>query len=304
MKYAIAPVLLLAALAFGQSWVVEQVDSTAASGSPVELVKAADGRLWAGYGTKTGAARVACLTDSGWSFTDVCSLARLPGTNFRPFLAASPHGELCLACFDSLADANRLYRMVNDTWYSEPSPYDDSYPYNSVAYDSSGRLYTLYERAGFRLGHEIDSGWTSSFVVTLPSYESYPVGPDAHLAADHDGIPWFFGFSGWADATHGQFATDLLCFTGDTWASVWYVEQYGPGEFTPIPIALVPHGEGVGDLTWRGYVRYNRSDTVVLAAGSPDFPRYHQKMWKKRERCLRFYVISGPGFRSRKETPL
>jgi hypothetical protein len=101
MKYVFAPVLLLAALAFGQSWVVEQVDSTAARGSPVELVKAADGRLWAGYGTKSGAARVACLSDSGWVFTDVCSSAELPSTQYRPFLAASSHGELCLACYDT-----------------------------------------------------------------------------------------------------------------------------------------------------------------------------------------------------------
>jgi hypothetical protein len=29
---------------------------------------------------------------------------------------------------------------------------------------------------------------------------------------------------------------------------------------------------------------------------SPKAKRYHQKLWKKRERCLRFYVVTEPGF--------
>jgi hypothetical protein len=32
--------------------------------------------------------------------------------------------------------------------------------------------------------------------------------------------------------------------------------------------------------------------------------RYHQKLWKKEERCLRFYVVTEPGFTREKETPL
>jgi len=28
--------------------------------------------------------------------------------------------------------------------------------------------------------------------------------------------------------------------------------------------------------------------------------RYYQKMWKKVERCLRFYVVTEPGFRPEK----
>ena len=276
MKYASASVLLLVALAFGQTWVVGQVDSTAASGSPVELVKAADGRLWTGYQTRDGAARVACLGESGWSFTDLCSLARLPSTHFRPFFAASPHGELCLACWDSLADTNRLYRMVNDTWRSEPNPYSDSHPRNTIAYDSSGRLYTLYDSyfagATYGMGHESDSGWTSSSVVRFPCYPFYPIAPAGCLTADRDGNPWFFGFGGWEDGTKGDFATDLLYLTGDTWTSVWRVEQYNPGNFTPIPIALVPHGEGVGSLTWRGYIRYDTSETVTVVVSDADHP--------------------------------
>ena len=249
MKYAIASVLLLAALAFGQSWVVEQLDSTSASGSPVELVKAADGRLWAGYGTKTGAARVACLGDSGWSFTDVCSSADLPWTGYRPFLAASPHGELCLACWDSTARTNSLYRMVNDTWRSEPQPFSDSGPLNGVAYDSSGRLYTLLEpwTARFVLGHETDSGWTTSEIVQLPVYGFGYYGNVGYLTAAADGSPWFFGFSGWEDGPKGDYETNLLHFSGDTWASVWDV--YGWPDLPPIPVVLVPHGDGVGNLT-------------------------------------------------------
>jgi hypothetical protein len=277
VKFVIAVVLLLAVLALGQTWVVEQVDSTAASGSPVELVKAADGRLWAGYQTRGGAARVACLGDPGWSFSDVCSLARLPSTHFRPFLAASPHGELCLACWDSTTDTNRLYRMVDDTWRSEPNPYNDSPPCNTVAYDTSGRLYALYSSyligASFGMGHESDSGWTCSFVVQLPAYGWYVMGPDCHLTTAADGRPWFFGFCGWEDGPpKWDCETNLLHFTGDSWESVWDKLSYSYGEITPIPIALVPHGAGVGSLTWRGYVRYDTSETVMVVVSDPYHP--------------------------------
>jgi hypothetical protein len=268
MKYAIAPVLLLAALAMGQTWVVEQLDSTAASGSPVELVKATDGKLWAGYGTKSGSARVACLDDSGWAFTDLCSSARLPSTNFRPFLAASPHGELCLACWDSIADTNRLYRMVNDTWYSEPNPYYDS-SLNTVAYDTFGRLYTLIWSyrigASFGLGHETDSGWTYSFVVQLPSYGFFHETPIGLLTAAADGSPWFFGFCGWWEAVMSDYETDLLHSAGDSWTSVWDVHS---GDITPIPLALVPHGDGVGNLAAYysgGYIHYDSLQNIGWA---------------------------------------
>ncbi len=276
MKYAFAPVLLLAALAFGQSWVVEQVDSTAASGSPVELVKAADGRLWAGYETNSGVVRVACLGDSGWSFTNVCSLARLPSTHFRPFLAASPHGELCLACWDSIAGINRLYRMVNDTWYSEPHPYNDSPPCNTVAYDTSGRLYALFSSyrigASFAAWHETDSGWTYSFVVQLPAYGWDIMGPYCHLTTAADGSPWFFGFCGWDDGwPKSGCETNLLYFTGDSWVSAWDVRSGSYGEITPLPLALVPHGDGVGNATGLGYVKHD-SESIVPIVVSPYNP--------------------------------
>ena len=269
MKYVFAPVLLLAALAFGQSWVVEQVDSTAASGSPVELVKAADGRLWAGYGTKSGAARVACLGDSGWSFTDVCATAKLPSTYYRPFLAASPHGELCLACYDSGAGTNRLYRMIGDTWRSQPNPFNDSEPFNTVAYDTSGRLYTLIASnaggASFSVGHETDSGWTASFVVSLPAYGFFQKSPVGLLTAGADGSPWFLGFCGWWEAVMSDYETDLLHFAGDSWTSAWDVHS---GDLTPIPLALVPHGDGVGNLTWLASIRCD-SERIASAYGYP-----------------------------------
>jgi len=250
MKYVFAPILLLAALAFGQSWVVEQVDSTAASGSPVELVKAADGRLWAGYGTKSGAARVACLGDSGWSFTDLCSKAVLPSPDFRPFFAASSHGELCLACHDSSIDSNCLCRMVGDTWHREVQPFQDSGSVDVVAYDTSGRLYILFQpwTARFLLGHETDSGWNSSEVVQLPDYAYTFLFDVGYLTIAADGSPWFFGFSGWDDSPYkGDFETALLHFSGDTWALVWDIGRWPNSP--PIPVVLVPHGDGVGNLT-------------------------------------------------------
>jgi hypothetical protein len=250
MKYVIAPVLLLAALALGQTWVVEQIDSTAASGSPVELVKAADGRLWAAYGTGSGASRVACLSESGWVFTDVCSAANLPWTGYRPFLAASPHGEICLACVDSGVGPS-LHRMVSDTWRTGPQPYPDSYPLSTVAYDTAGRLYSVLEpwAATFVLAHETDSGWTTSFVVHLP-YDMFTwYGDVAYLTAAVDGSPWFLGFSGWGDGYKGYCETDLLHFSGDTWVIAWSASGGWDSNLIPRPAALVPHGDGVGNMT-------------------------------------------------------
>jgi hypothetical protein len=277
MKYVIAPVLLLAAFAFGQTWVVEQVDSTAASGSPVELVKAADGKLWAGYGTRTGAARVACLTDSGWRFTDVCSSARLPSSDFRPFLAASTHGELCLACYDSISGVNCFFRMANDSWRSVPNPYNDSPPLNTLVYDTSGGLYTLYVSypvgASFGLGHETDSGWTASFVVSLPMYGFYVFGPIGHITTSADGSPWFLGYCGWDDGPpKSDCETNLLHFSGDSWVSAWDVKSYSYGEITPVPLALSPHGDGVGFLTWySGFIQYD-SESITQMSGGPYYP--------------------------------
>jgi len=71
MKHVVASVILMAALATGQTWIAEQVDSSAANGFPVESVKAPDGRLWACHETAGGFLRVACLGDSGWRITDV-----------------------------------------------------------------------------------------------------------------------------------------------------------------------------------------------------------------------------------------
>jgi hypothetical protein len=249
MKRVIALILMLTALSFGQTWVVEQVDSTAASGSPVELVKAADGRLWAGYGTRSGAARVACLGDSGWVFTDVCSAADFPRTGYRPFLAASPKGELCLACYDTNTHQDCLFRMIGDTWHRETQPFQDSGPTNTVAYDTSGRLFTLLEpwTARFVLGHEADSGWTSSFVVSLPDYAYWFLFDVGYLTAAADGSPWFLGFSGWDDYPYKwDYETALMHFTGDTWEYVWVPRGH---PMPPMPLTLVPHGDGVGNLT-------------------------------------------------------
>jgi hypothetical protein len=247
MKYVISS-MLLAALAMGQNWIVEQIDSTAKAGSSVELVKAADGRIWAGYQTDSGVLRVACFTDSGWSHTDVCSSAVLPWIGYRPSLAASTNGELCLAYRDAAAGDNRLCRMVGDSWHSEPNPYADSYPCNTVAYDTSGRLYTLLQpwTARFVLAHETDSGWMAGEVVQLPVYGFGYLGNVAYLTAAADGSPWFFGFSGWIDGPKGDCRTELMHFVGDTWVDVWQVA--GWIDLPPIPAVLVPHGQGVGNL--------------------------------------------------------
>ena len=189
VKYVIAPVLLLTALAFGQTWVVEQLDSTAASESPVELVKAADGRLWACYQTTSGFVRVACLGDSGWRMTDIRS-ASVPSNTWRPFLAASPHGELCLTCW--ISDSAWLYRLVGDTWHGEPYPFMTVSSSDMVAYDTTGRLHTAFlsTDGDFWAGQETDSGWTDGLVVSL-GYTYLEHHSAACFTVADDCSPWY-----------------------------------------------------------------------------------------------------------------
>ena len=238
MKYAISAVLLLAALALGQNWIVEQIDSTAAAESPVELVKAADGRLWAAYQTDS-VVRVACLGDSGWSITEVCS-ARVPPPFDRPFLAAGPHGELCLSCYGSGADSSWLCRLVADTWQREPYP--DS-TFGTVAYDTAGRLHGSYERqvSEFWAGHETDSGWTSGLVVYMGVFGYFYVTVDCFTVAA-DGSPWDFVYTFWDWSQHvWSEQSSLMHQCGDTWVEVWHGSD--------LPLAIVPHGDSVGYVT-------------------------------------------------------
>jgi len=196
MKYVIVPVVLLAALAAGQMWVVEQVDSTAAEGSPVELVKASDGRLWACYQTTSGFVRVACLVDSGWHTTDVG-----PGsiTNvWRPLLAAGPHGELCLSCWTNDPSYGWLYRMVGDTWQREPYPFMAQSLCGMMAYDTAGRLHTAFVDgvADFWAGQETDSGWTAGLAVSL-SIGGWYYGNAACFTVAAGCSPWYFAYVWW-----------------------------------------------------------------------------------------------------------
>jgi hypothetical protein len=246
MKYASSSVLLLAALALGQNWIVEQIDSNAASQSPVELVKAADGKLWTGYETDSGVMRVACLGDSGWSKTDVCTASVAPTTFRRPFLAAGPHGEICLSC--GLSDSGWIYRLVQDTWQREPYPFMNATTCGTVAYDTAGYLYSSFAPSSgeFWVGHETDSGWTSGFVVQMPVGGPYYVDID-YLTVAADGSPWFFGYGSWYDGYyHSGDGIELMHLSGDTWISVWGRSGGGDGH---IPVGLAPHGDGVSILT-------------------------------------------------------
>jgi hypothetical protein len=262
MKYAVASVLLLAALAVGQSWVVERLDSTAASRSPVELVKASDGRLWAGYQASSGAARVACLTDSGWNTMDVRS-ANVPGNNLRPFLAAGPHGELCLSCYSPSRDSGWLCRRVGDTWQSEPYPFMSQSVLGAVAYDTVGRLHTAFVDGGrrdFWEGHETDTGWTTGLVVTLP-YTEYEVTNAACFTVAEDCSPWCHTMIRWEYTSHvwGE-QSALMHFGGDTWETI--SSQGGLGTQVPSVSALVPHGGGVGRVSFYGIVLLCDSEIV------------------------------------------
>jgi len=258
MKYASVSVLLLAALAFGHTWVVEQVDSTAASGSPVELVKASDGSLWTCYQTDSGFVRVACLGDSGWSMTDVVP-GDLEGL-WRPSMAASPHGELCLSCRTQSPDSGWLYRLIGDTWHAEPYPFITPRLCGSIAYDTAGRLHTAFNQSGsdFWAGHETDSGWTAGLAVSLFGTGSYVLDLACFTVAA-DGGPWYFAYLywWWSQIVWGE-ETALMHFSGDTWDTVW--DKSGQG--MPIPLALVPHSDSVGWVSVGNGVLLCDSETV------------------------------------------
>jgi hypothetical protein len=238
----LACIFLFAASAFGQTWDVEQIDSTALDGTPVELAKASDGRLWACYKTTGGFVRVACLGDSGWQMTDVA-----PGiidNVWRPVMAAGPHGELCLSCWtNDSAPYGWLYRLVGDTWQGEPYPFMSQSPFGMVAYDTTGRLHTAFVQdvSDFWAGEETDSGWTSSQATRL-LINGWYYGNAACFTVASDGSPWYLTYVWWemSQVVWGD-EVRLMHFSGDTWAGTWGTR----GQGVPIPLALVPHGDGV-----------------------------------------------------------
>jgi hypothetical protein len=264
MKYAVASVLLLAALAMGQSWVVEQVDSTAASGSPVELVKAADGRLWAGYQTESGVVRAACLDDTGWRLTEV-GRGSLNGV-WRPSMAASMYGELSLSSWTHSPDSGSLYRLVEGTWLGEPYPFMTQPLCGMLAYDTTGRLHTAFvDTSGdFWAGRETDSGWTAGFVVRLFCAPG-DHGNAACFTVANDNNPWYFAYVWWmwSPQIWGEEAA-LMHFSGDSWDTIWDES----GRYMPIPLALVPHGTGVGSVSFGNGVLMCDSETVDSISGN------------------------------------
>jgi hypothetical protein len=236
MKYVVGPVILLVALASAQGWVVEQIDSAAAAESPVELVKAADGSLWAAYQADS-VVRVACLGDSGWRITEVCS-ASVPLPFARPFLAAGPHGELCLSSYGDGPHSNWLCRLVADTWQRGPYPVDSTI--GTVAYDTAGRLHASYERqeSEFWAGHETDSGWTDGLVVYMGVFGYFHVTVHCFTVAE-DGSPWDFVYTFWDWSQYvWSEQSALMHQCGDTWVEVWHGSD--------LPLAIVPHGDSVG----------------------------------------------------------
>ena len=261
----LACIFLLAASAFGQAWDVEQMDSTALDGTPVELAKASDGRLWACYQTTGGFVRVACLGDSGWQTTDVA-----PGiidNIWRPVMAAGPDGELCISCWtNDSAPYGWLYRMVGDTWQGEPYPFMSQCPFAMVAYDTAGRLHTAFVEnvVDFWAGEETDSGWTASLVVTLPVTGWY-YGNAASFTVAADGSPWYFAYTWWQMSQHvfGEDAA-LMRFRGGTWTDVWDWGAWGAA----VPLAIVPHGDTVGYVCIGYGVLLCDSDTFAYTSNN------------------------------------
>jgi len=135
----------------------------------------------------------------------------------------------------------------------------------AVAYDSAGRLHTAFspDVSEFWTGHETDSGWTAAPAVKLQVF-----GVDwwniARFTVARDG-PWDFTYIYWEiDVAWGE-ETALMHFSGDSWARVW--GEAGMGE--PMPLALVPHGDGVGSLALRHDTMMCDSEPIVAGISFP-----------------------------------
>ena len=119
----------------------------------------------------------------------------------------------------------------------------DSSLTGAVTYDTAGRLYTAFlpSVGDCRVGHETDSGWTSSLAVSLFANGYYWV-DDGCLTVAADGSPWYFAYVFWQMSEHvwGEENALMHCI-GDTWVRV--------DSGTAIPLALVPHGDSVGWVT-------------------------------------------------------
>jgi hypothetical protein len=256
----LACIFLLVASAFGQTWDVEQVDSTALDGTPVELVKTSDGRLWACYQAVNGFVRIACRDSLGWRLTDVVP-GSLSAPN-RPLFAAGPHDELCFCCYTTDPLHGWLVYSDGDTWRRDRYPFDTITPSGTVAFDSSGRLHTGYNvGARFWSGSLTDTGWVSSlageFYVMSGSYEQdvgvYCIGSDNR--------PWYMIYTYWEWSSHiWGLETALMHFNGDTWTNTWNIQRGAP-----VPLALVPHGDSVTSAGFWYNVLLCDYDTVSYA---------------------------------------
>jgi len=265
VKYVFAPFLVLTALASGQTWTVEQVDSAAADGRPVEVVRTSDDKLWTCYETRNGILRAASLGVSGWDKTDVRP-AHMSTGDWRSFLAAGSHGELCLSC--GTADSGWLCRLNGDSWQSEPYPFAGKYRGGPVAYDTAGRLYTAFypDVGDFWIGHETDSGWNAGLATSLYVIDDYLYLVDAAcMAVAADGSPWYSAYQWWQWYMYFVWGEEsaLMHFNGDTWTEV----SHG----SAIPIALVPHGDSIGSVSVAsdGSVLMCDSDIVATGVGYP-----------------------------------
>jgi hypothetical protein len=86
----------------------------------------------------------------------------------------------------------------------------------------------------------------------------------ARFTVARDG-PWVFAYVFWDFSPAWGEETALMHFSGDSWERVW--GEAGMGE--PMPLALVPHGDGVGSLALRNDSIMCDSEPIVAGISSP-----------------------------------
>jgi hypothetical protein len=137
-----------------------------------------------------------------------------------------------------------------------------------VAYDTSGRLHTAFvDSVDFWVGHETDSGWVGYLLMSmpLPDYTMSYSAAACFTTADYCD-PWYFAYVGYILWQHGGWGDEAMFehFVDPS----WHIVLYEGGQGSQIPLALVPHGDGVKYVSQRySSILYNGEERIDYCSG-------------------------------------
>ncbi len=126
------------ALAAGQHWEFEQVDTAGWDSPWVELERHPDGHFLVAYGDQPGTTVRVATEDSTWTYEDVPA----PTRGCRQYFCVSPTGVPGIAYADSSYHAALLERR-DSVWVGRTTAYEPVWAEVPLAYDSSGNAMLL-----------------------------------------------------------------------------------------------------------------------------------------------------------------